>query len=287
MARSVDWAVEQPTSNMTTTTPTYQLKRGRKLPWIMDESTYPRPDPATPSEWFCRRYPVETKRWGCPLIEEVGVDLCTSLPTTKAVQMNDNFFAAILSDQQLGHSVVFVEAEQQWYFLDPRDGVYHPTSEAKLMTLLSCLLVRCAEAMPPLVDKRSLFVDLRDDEVLKGVIRKARSVLAADERFFSAESPNRRVNGIETHAQMAKRFVQASVKPQPGRLLSMNECFERFSEYCHNHDVEPVQRRQFKQLIVETVREEFGLGLRNDLKNAEGNYLRGWKGLAVETAQRN
>ena len=67
----------------------------------------------------------------------------------------------------------------------------------------------------------------------------------------------------------------------------MNECFERFSEYCHNHDVEPVQRRQFKQLIVETVREEFGLGLRNDLKNAEGNYLRGWKGLAVEMNQRN
>ena len=270
-----------------TTNPTYQLKRERELPWIMDESSYPRPDPATPSEWFCRRYPVETKRWGCPLIEEVGVDLCTSLPTTKAVQMNDNFFAAILSDSQLGHSVVYVEAEQQWYFLDPRDNVYHPTSEAKLMTLLSSLLVRCAEAMPPLVDKRSLFVDLRNDEVLKGVVRKARSVLAADQSFFAVDSPHRRVNGIETHAQMARRFVQASVKPQPGRLLSMNECFERFSEYCHNHDVEPVQRRQFKQLIVETVREEFGLGLRNDLKNAEGNYLRGWKGLAVETAQRN
>ena len=69
---------------------------------------------------------------------------------------NDNFFVAIISDSQLGHSVVYVEAEQQWYFLDPRDDVYHPTTETKLMTLLSSLLVRCAEAMPPLVDKRSL-----------------------------------------------------------------------------------------------------------------------------------
>ena len=70
-------------------------------------------------------------------------------------------------------------------------------------------------------------------------------------------------------------------------MLTVNECYEEFTGFCRNHEVEPVERRYFKQMIVEIIREEFGLGLRSDLKNAEGRYLRGWKGLAVDLSSRN
>ena len=37
----------------------------------------------------------------------------------------------------------------------------YPTTEEKLMTLLSALLLRCGEAMPRPVDRETLFVELR------------------------------------------------------------------------------------------------------------------------------
>ena len=61
----------------------------------------------------------------------------TMTTTTQALAPNDNVFAAILSDQQLGHSVVYFDPERQWYFRAPRDGLFHPITEAKRMILLS------------------------------------------------------------------------------------------------------------------------------------------------------
>jgi hypothetical protein len=107
--------------------------------------------------------------------------------------MNNSFFAAALSDSQLGHSVVFYEPEQQWFYLNPRDQLYHPTSEAKLMTLLSALLIRAAEEMPAGVDRINLFVKFREEERLKAVVKQARSILATDSTFFSIGSPTRKI----------------------------------------------------------------------------------------------
>ena len=215
------------------------------------------------------------------------MDRVTGRKQITAVAMNDNFFAAALSDSQLGHSVVFFEPEQQWYFLEPRDGCFHPTSEAKLTTLLSALLVRCAEEMPVNVAKTGLFVRFREAEQLKTVVTKARSLLLADTTFFSPVSQHRRVEGSELPAQAARRFIQSTVKPQPGHLLSVNDCYQEFSGFCRNNGIEPVQRRFFRELIVDVIKEEFGVGFRSDLRDAEGRFLRGWKGLAVELNTRN
>ena len=263
---------------------TYQLKR-YPPPWFMGpRSNNP---PATPSEYFSHRYPVETERWGCPFLELVVKDLDSGRQLLRPIALNDNFFAAILSDQCLGHSVVYFVPEQQWYFLDPRDHCYHPTTEEKLMTLLSALLLRCGEAMPRPVDRETLFIELRGEDSLKAVLKKARSILAADHTFFSADSPQRRVEGVENHSRMAVRFVREAVKKEEGRMLPIGECYVGFSEYCRNNNVEPVARNRFKQLIIEVMREEFGLSLRGDLKNAAGQYVRGWKGLTAESVQRN
>ncbi|MEQ2008276.1 MAG: hypothetical protein ABMA26_15890 [Limisphaerales bacterium] len=214
------------------------------------------------------------------------MDRVTGRQRITATALNDNFFASTLSDSQLGHRVIFYEPERQWYFLEPRDDRFHPTSEAKLMTLLSALLVRCAEEMPSTVDKVNLFVEFRDEECLKAVVKKARSILEADATFFSRTSPNRRVEGEEQPNQAARRFIQSAVKSQPGQLLSISDCYAGFAGFCRNNGIEPVQRRFFRQLIVDVSKEEFGVGFRSDLQNAEGRYLRGWKGLAVEGAGR-
>lgn len=204
-----------------------------------------------------------------------------------AVSMNCSFFAAALSDSQLGHSVVFYEPEQQWFYLEPRDGYYHPTSEAKLMTLLSALLIRAAEEMPVGVDRINLFVKFREEDQLKAIVKQARSVLAADSTFFSINSPYRRVEGPEQHGRMARQFVGRLIKPQPGQLLSIGDCYEGFQGYCRNNGVEPVARRLFKELVVEIIKEEFEVGFRSDLKDTDGRYLRGWKGLTVDVDARN
>lgn len=269
------------------TTTSFQLSRGKEVPFTFRDVAGPPQPPATPSEWFARRFPVETKRWGCPFLEAVVEDVQTGRKLVSAVSMNCSFLAAALSDSQLGHSVVFYEPEQQWLFLDPTDNCYHLTTEAKLMLLLSALLVRCAEEMPVNVDRINLFVKFREEERLKTVVKQARSILAADSTFFSANSPYRRVEGPEQHGRMARQFVGRLIKPQPGRMLSIGDCYEGFQGYCKNNGVEPVARRLFKQLVVEIIKEEFEVGFRSDLKDIDGRYLRGWKGLTVNVDARN
>lgn len=220
-------------------------------------------------------------------MEAVVEDVETGRKLITAVSMNDCFLGAALSDSQLGHSAVFYEPEQQWYFLEPRDNCYHPTSEAKLMLLLSSLLVRCAEEMPAGVDKINLFVKFRGDEQLKAVVKQARSILAADSSFFSPTSPFRRVEGLEQHGRLARQFVGRLIKPQPDQLLSIGDCYDGFSGYCRNNGVEPVARKVFRRMIVEIIKEEFAVGFRSDLKDTEGRYLRGWKGLTVDVDARN
>jgi hypothetical protein len=271
---------------MNTTTTTVQLSRG-EVPFAFRDINIPAQPPATPSEWFGRRFPAEVKRWGCPFLEEVAVDRVTGKKRITATALNDCFLASTLSDSQLGHSVVFLESEQQWFFLDPHDQLYHSTSETKLTTLLSCLLVRCAEEMPSTVDKVNLFVKFRDDQQLKAVVKKGRAILEADSTFFAPGSPHRRIELTEQPAQTARRFIQSTVKPQPGHLLSVNDCYLEFSGFCRNNGIEPVQRRFFRQLIVDVIKEEFGVCFRSDLRDAEGRFLRGWKGLAVELNTRN
>ncbi len=270
----------------------WQLKRGEEIPFCRRDTQTPRP-PSTPSEWFSRRFPHEAQRWGCPFLELAVEGDVGGFPTKTITPaaMNDNFFAAILNDHQLKHSVVFVEPEQQWFYHEPITNLYHPTTEAKLMLLVSALLVRCAEELGAAknnrVDVAPLFVKFRTDDQVKMILKKARSLLAADATYFSATSPHRRVEGPEQHSRIARQFIAVAVKQQPDRVLSINECFDTFTNYCRNQDVAPIKRRLFRNMIVEIIREEFGLGLRGDLMGQDGKNRRGWKGLTVEMAGRN
>ena len=262
------------------TTTTLKLERGLdpKEAFCYGPPTHP---PATPGEWFARRYPAAVEQWGAPILEAVVADQ-HGVKLIRPVELNDDFFAAIISDSQLGHSVVFHEPSQQWFFLDPVDQLYHSTSEEKLIALLSALLSRCAAEMPDNVDLIQLFCRFRAVDRLKAVVRRARAIHAADSAFFNSTGSHQRVDCAETHMQLARGFVRSTVKAEKDRLLSISECYQRFNEYCANNSVETVHRNNFKKLIVEIISEEFGLGIRGDIRNSEGRCQRGWKGLVVE-----
>jgi hypothetical protein len=118
---------------------------------------------------------------------------------------NIDFLAAALGgDARLGHQVVYLEGEMQWYFYDGRPQLYKPTSAEKLGNLLRGLLIRCAEELPENVHKLNLFQEFRSDKTIRSIVHRAKSILAADHTFFSPESKHARLKGVEVHERVAR-----------------------------------------------------------------------------------
>ncbi len=259
----------------------YQLKKYTPVPLMLQEYQAEAP-PTSPSEWFSRKFPEQSRIYGPPVLESVET-LLDQTNRVCPVSLNEDFFAAILGgDKQLGHHVVFYLPEQQFYFFDCRFGRYDPTSEQKLILLLSQYLIQCAADMPGDVEIQKLFVDLRKEEDLKKVVRRAKALLAADETFFGEASENKRLKGVENHGILAKRFVRDFIKPDPGSDLTFRECYGMFSQLCQEKGLDPMQRRLFKSLIAEFIREEFDLGLRHDVTGVNDRQQHGWRGLTLD-----
>ncbi|MEQ2007066.1 MAG: hypothetical protein ABMA26_09720 [Limisphaerales bacterium] len=250
--------------------------------------------PATPSQWFADKFPAAFTNFGTPFLETVehGIDF----DFRRLVEMNADFFAAALGgDERLGHRVVFYRPEGCFYFQDV-DNTFYPTGETKLATLLSALLLRCAEEMPATVDRRCLFVDFRKESKLNEVVRKARCILAVDSSFFAADSIHRRVEGVETIDRTARNFVGTNIDvATPNDQMTVAELIAGFLAYCNANKLKLETPRQAKRFIVEAVNEHYGVRLRHDLAADGKKCARGWKGLAfrnrspaLETAaQRN
>ena len=249
--------------------------------------------PATPSQWFAAHFPAAFTNFGTPFLEtsEHGFDF----EFRRVVEMNIDFFAAALGgDDRLGHRVVFYRPEECFYFKDV-GGTFYPTDELQLATLLSALLLRCAEEMPATVDRCCLFVDFRKESRLNEVVRKARCILAVDASFFAADSLHRRVEGVETIDRTARTFVGTNIDvATPAEQLTVAELIAGFLEYCNANKLKLDTPRQAKRFIVEAVNEHYGVRLRHDLAAAGKKCARGWKGLAfrnrsvtVEAGQRN
>ena len=252
------------------------------------------PKPTTPSQWFADKFPAAFTNFGTPFLETVehGIDF----DFRRIVEINIDFFAAALGgDERLGHRVVFFRPEGCFYFRDV-DGTFYPTDETKLATLLSALLLRCAEEMPATVDRCNLFVDFRKESKLNEVVRKARCILAVEASFFAADSIHRRVEGVETIDRTARNFVGTNIDvATPAEQLTVAELIAGFLEYCNANKLKLETPRQAKRFIVEAVNEHYGVRLRHDLAADGKKCARGWKGLAfrnrspaLETAaQRN
>ena len=205
---------------------------------------------------------------------------CDGFIRVTPISINIDFFASLFSDPALGLSVVYYEPEMQWYYCDI-DGIYRITSQEKLQCLFRGLLMRSAESMSNDVNKLNLVVEFRSDKVAKAVVYRAKSILAAGPDFFSAKSCHQRIQGPEIHQRIAQVFVE-QLERDPSQILTIKLAYELFSQYLKQKDMPVLKRSEVKVMLAELIREQYGLGLRNDLICAENQVQQcGWKGLKM------
>ena len=136
------------------------------------------------------------------------------------------------------------------------------------------------------VDIGELFVEFRDQKTLKGIVGKAKTILAADASFFSSATGHKRKVGNQildpTAEPPYKLFIRESIVRRPEQVLTVNGAYEGFDKFCSVRGFRAIERKQFKKPIAEVIREEFGLGLRNDLRDVSGRYQKGWRGISCE-----
>jgi len=267
------------------TTAKLQLKKWEPEPWPnLQYAKYTKP--TTPSEWFSCKFPDHARIWGCPFIELVE-DRADGLKKINPLAPNLDFLAAILGgDERMGHKVIHLEGEMQWYFLDQPSSIFKPTTTEKLGNLLRALLMRCAEELPDSVHKLNLFLEFRSDKIIKAVLHRAKSILAADHTFFAVDSKNERLKGVEVHERLARVFVEQALEREPGQILTLTNAYLIFTEYLKLKEMVPVRRSMFKGMLAPLVRDAFDLGLRNDIiDQATQKQTAGWKGLRAHEVE--
>ena len=181
-------------------------------------------------------------------------------------------------DERLGHRVIYFEPDLQWWFLDS-DGFFKPTTDEKLGTLLRALLMKCAQDLPESVNKLNLCMEFRSDKKIREIVNRAKSILAADHTFFSPDSKYQRTQGPELHERIARVFIQQLLEKQPGEILTLSTAYSLFSEFLKRKQMEPVKRQVFKPMFAPLIREQFDLGLRNDIVGLNQRQTAGWKNL--------
>lgn len=240
--------------------------------------------PDSASDWWCLMFPDQVRVFGCPFLEERksdGLGLVSKSPLSANL---DCLAACLGGDERLGHRVIFYEPEQQFYFYDPRDQMFHATTAPKLMNLLRALLCRCAQSVKGDVAKFQLFHAFRADQVTKAVLNRCKSILASSPDFFSVQSPHQRVQGPEIHQRIAQVFVE-QIERDPGQILTLKCAFELFSKFLKQKNMPVLTRPEVKVMLAELIREQYGLGLRNDLISQESQVQQcGWKGLRLGEA---
>lgn len=232
-----------------------------------------------PNSWFVQRYQDQFHQFGSPFLEltqsnEFGEQIIL-------VSINTDFFASILGGRKdLNHHTIYYETEMAWYFKD-WDSIYKPTTAEKLQNLYRALLMKCAQDMPPNIHVLNLFHEFRSDKVAKAVVQRAKSVLAAEESFFSATSPNQRIRGTELVERIARVFVDSLLTKEPGQILKLQDAYISFLALLKEKDLPQIKRSDFKAVVGPLIREQFDVALRNDLNLDERSGIRGWKGVKL------
>ncbi len=239
-------------------------------------SEYQQPERITPSTWFAQKFP-NCAAFGSPFLE-CEYQLPNGLTRITPISLNTDFFAAILGgSSRLKHKVIFYGPSHQFLFFDPRTQQFRETTKDKLKLLLSQLLLQCAREMPQNIDILNLFIHFRADHVLNKCIKKAKSVLAANESFFK-NSPYPREP--RKHEKLATLFSKTAIEHCPTAILTVNQCYQSFSLFCLSNGAEVINRHDFNGVMKNAIRREFKLGLRHDVRpKPQAPPAKGWKGL--------
>jgi len=239
-------------------------------------------DSAPFNTWFLEQFPKAVEQFGPGLLEgryESADGDTRYIP----VALNEDAWAAALGEKV---PMVYFPPEAQFYFFDPQaaeGGAYSPTSIEKVELLVSNTLMRCAEACPPIVDIDRLVVKFREPETLKAVVRKAKTILACADNFFTGDKGMRRlVSGkvIEANAEPTYvQFVKKTLTRQPEAKLTIHDAFNGYYQFCKESGEPPLTRNDFKDLVAQVIREEFKLGYRHDVVDDRGKAQHGWIGI--------
>ncbi len=263
--------------------PRQELNNYQTPEFTFGQPQYP-PKLKTPAEWFSYKYPEQTKTYNCPFLE-LRQPLVNGFDAVTPLDINLDFFAGILrGDSKLGHSVVYYEPEMQWYFKDS-DGIYKTTSPEKLQNYIRALLLKCAQEMPQDVQLFNLFSKFRSDAITKLIIQRAKSILAADESFFSATSPNQRKEGPELPERLGRVFIESMLEKRPGSILTVTQAYTMFCNLSQQRNLNPINRADFKEMMKDMMRQAFGVGLRTDLPNDQNKRQQGWKDIGFSTSE--
>ena len=232
------------------------------------------------SDWFCQMFPVQVRVFGAPFLDQHQANTYGAANITPLVLNADCLAACLGGDERLGHRVIYYPPELQFYFYDPRDQMYHATTDQKVGNLLRGLLARCAGEVKGEGHLVNTFHTFRSDAVVKGVVNRAKSILAADPDYFGVNSQHQRVQGPELHQRLAMVFAQQLLEVHEGSILTVGQSYSLFTQFAKARSMPAPKRSLFKGMMSEVIRDAFGLGVRNDLVNAETQKQQcGWKGL--------
>ena len=142
----------------------------------------------TATDWFCRMFPVQVRVFGSPFLEQQGSDHIGLITSTPLVSNIDCLAACLGGDVRLGHRVIYYLPELQYYYYDPADQMYHATTADKLGNLYRALMARCAAEVKGEGHIANIFYTFRSDSVVKTVINRCKSLLAASEGYFGVKS---------------------------------------------------------------------------------------------------
>ena len=236
--------------------------------------------PRTPNSWFVERYPEAYRLHGSPFMElneQADQFKSVVLPAT----INIDFMACALGGRHdLGHQVVYFEPELAWYYRDS-DGIYRVTTSDKLATQYRALMMQCAQDQPANVHKLNLVHEWRGDKTCKAIVTRAKSILAADCSFFSATNSNQRVRGPELHERLMRVLVETMLEPQEGACLTVTQAYNVFSKLAQERQLGPMKRSMFKASMRDLVAQQYGVGLRRDVPDANNRQQEAWKGVKL------
>lgn len=237
------------------------------------------------SVWFNEVFPEAVRAWGPGFVEGRYED-AEGYTRFVPVEVNEDAWACALGGRaDLAQQVVYVSAEASWWFLDYRMEAFCECSEERLKLLLSNYLVRCSQSCGPMADIEPLVTTFRKRATLNRIIDKAKTMLEADEQFFSGANGRKRIISgkiVEATAKPSyELFVEKAVTREAASALSVSDAFHRYFNFCREHQMSPLTRAEFKSLVAEVVREQFGCGIRRDVPGKNGKQAEGWIGLSL------
>ena len=252
----------------------------------LDLRTLGEPKPTWPTEfktatdWFCMMFPVQVRVFGSPFLEQQQADQYGGTSSTPLVPNVDGLAACLGGDDRLGHRVIYYVPELQFYFYDPADQMFHATTADKLGNLYRALMARCAAEVKGEGHMANVFHMFRSDSVVKTVVNRCKSLLAASDDFFGIKSLHQRVEGPELHQRLAMVFAERLLEPCPGSILTVGQTYALFNRFAQSRNMPAIKRTDFKSLMADVIRDAYNLGVRNDLMNVETQKQQcGWLGL--------